>query len=164
MNKVLIVEDEALIAEHLHLILSKDLGIDADIAYKAKAARKMLQEKTYDLILVVHTFEHLLELDQFVQKILSLLAEDGCVYVEVPGLIGLNKKWEDTATEGKFTSSNNIMSYLQFQHNYHFDLTHLMEFWQRNGFEMTQGDEWIRALFKKGQVTGNIGFDNNILS
>ncbi|QNR23404.1 LytR/AlgR family response regulator transcription factor [Croceimicrobium hydrocarbonivorans] len=52
MNKVLIVEDEALIAEHLHLILSKDLGIDADIAYKAKAARKMLQEKTYDLILV----------------------------------------------------------------------------------------------------------------
>ena len=33
----------------------------------------------YDLILVVHTFEHLLELDQFVQKILSLLAEDGCV-------------------------------------------------------------------------------------
>ena len=29
---------------------------------------------------------------------------------------------------------------------------------------MTQGDEWIRALFKKGQVTGNISFDNNILS
>ena len=75
-----------------------------------------------------------------------------------------HKKWEDTATEGKFSSSNNIMSYLQFQHNYHFDLTHLMEFWQRNGFEMTQGDEWIRTLFKKGQVTGNISFDNNILS
>ena len=29
---------------------------------------------------------------------------------------------------------------------------------------MTQGDEWIRTLFKKGQVTGNISFDNNILS
>ncbi|WP_421752775.1 LytR/AlgR family response regulator transcription factor [Croceimicrobium sp.] len=52
MSKVLIVEDEALIAEHLHLIISKDLGIEADIAYKAKVARTMLQEQTYDLILV----------------------------------------------------------------------------------------------------------------
>jgi DNA-binding LytR/AlgR family response regulator len=52
MNKVLIVEDEALIAEHLHLILQKDLGIDADIVYKAKAARELLQQKAYDLILL----------------------------------------------------------------------------------------------------------------
>lgn len=52
MNRVLIVEDEALIAEHLHLILLKDLNINADIAYKAKAARAMLQEEAYDLILL----------------------------------------------------------------------------------------------------------------
>lgn len=52
MNRVLIVEDEALIAEHLHLILQKELGIDADIVYKAKAARELLQKEAYDLILL----------------------------------------------------------------------------------------------------------------
>lgn len=52
MSKVLIVEDEGLIAEHLHLILEKDLGIDADIAYKARTAKEFLQEGKYDLILL----------------------------------------------------------------------------------------------------------------
>ena len=48
------------------------------------------------------------------------------------------------------------MTYLQFQHNYHFDLSHLVEFWQRNGFKMIQGDEWVRALFRKEKVENNI--------
>ena len=52
MNKVLIVEDEALIAEHLHLILEKELGINADIVYKAKTARERMMETQYDLILL----------------------------------------------------------------------------------------------------------------
>jgi len=52
MKKVLIVEDEALIAEHLHLIIQKELNIDADIVYKAKTARERLEENSYDLILL----------------------------------------------------------------------------------------------------------------
>ncbi len=52
MKRVLIVEDEAIIAEHLHLILQKELGLDADIAYKAKTAKALLQEEHYDLILL----------------------------------------------------------------------------------------------------------------
>lgn len=52
MSKVLIVEDEGLIAEHLHLILEKDLGVDADIAYKTRTAKEFLQENSYDLILL----------------------------------------------------------------------------------------------------------------
>jgi len=39
-----------------------------------------------------------------------------------------------------------------------------MEFWQRNGFKMIQGDEWVRALFRKGKVENNINRKNDILS
>ena len=39
-----------------------------------------------------------------------------------------------------------------------------MEFWQRNGFEMVNGDEWVRALFKKGKVQDKISFDYDIFS
>ena len=92
----------------------------------------------YDLILVVHTFEHLLELDQFVQQVLPLLAKDGRIYVEVPGIRNWNREQNMSLKEDGFSSSNNFLSYLQYQHNYHFDLNHLMEFWQRNGFEMIQ--------------------------
>jgi two-component system response regulator LytT len=52
MNKVLIVEDEALIAEHLHLVLHQHLGIDADIAYRAKTALEFINREKYDLILL----------------------------------------------------------------------------------------------------------------
>ncbi|MCR9153326.1 MAG: LytR/AlgR family response regulator transcription factor [Croceimicrobium sp.] len=52
MKRVLIVEDEGLIAEHLGLILEKDLGVEPDIVYRAKTALEFLEEKTYDLILL----------------------------------------------------------------------------------------------------------------
>lgn len=52
MKRVLIVEDEGLIAEHLGLIIEKDLGVEVDIVYKARTAMELLKEKSFDLVLI----------------------------------------------------------------------------------------------------------------
>lgn len=54
MKRVLIVEDEALIAEHLAIILEQEIEVETEIVYRAKTARERLQEQeqTYDLILL----------------------------------------------------------------------------------------------------------------
>ena len=121
-------------------------------------------KQQFDLILLVHSFEHMLDLDKVVRNVHNLLKDKGFVYVEVPGLRNLNRKQADSKNIGRLSSSNNFLNYLQFQHNYHFDLNHLMEFWERNGFKMIQGDEWVRALFRKGKVENNINRKNDILS
>ena len=71
----------------------------------------------------------MLDLDKVVRNVHNLLRDQGCIYVEVPGL-KLEQKTAESKNLGHLTSSNNIMTYLQFQHNYHFDLSHLVEFWQ----------------------------------
>jgi SAM-dependent methyltransferase len=121
-------------------------------------------KQQYDLILLVHSFEHMLDLDDVVSKVHRLLKNEGVVYVEVPGLRNLNRKNTEAKKEDGYISSNNFLGYLQYQHNYHFDLDHLKIFWERNGFEIIQGDEWIRALFKKGDSRISINRKNGILS
>ncbi len=52
MKRVLIVEDEGLIAEHIGLIIEKDHGVEVEIVYKARTAMELLKEKSFDLVLV----------------------------------------------------------------------------------------------------------------
>jgi len=52
MKRVLIVEDEGLIAEHLGLIIEKELDVQVDIVYKARTAMEVLKDKSFDLVLV----------------------------------------------------------------------------------------------------------------
>jgi SAM-dependent methyltransferase len=104
---------------------------------------------SFGLVLLIHSFEHVVKMDETIQSIASRIAPDGLVFVEVPGVFGLNRRKKDAIQSMGSTSSNNFLGYLQFQHNYHFDLEHLRIVWERNGFEMIQGDEWVRAIFRK---------------
>lgn len=121
-------------------------------------------EKKFDLILLIHTFHQLFELDDVVRNVNRLLKDNGRVYVEVPGIRNWNREQKMSLKEDGFASSNNFLLYLQYQHNFHFDLSHMTAFWQRNGFELIKGDEWVRALFKKGEVQESIGLDYDIFS
>ena len=104
---------------------------------------------SFDLVLLIHSFEHVVKMDETIQSIASRIVLDGLVFVEIPGVFGLNRRKKDAIQSMGSTSSNNFLGYLQFQHNYHFDLEHLRIVWERNGFEMIQGDEWVRAIFRK---------------
>ena len=103
----------------------------------------------FDLIMLIHSFEHVINLDATVQSVSNRLAAGGFVFVEVPGIIGWNQIREKSNQAMGLKTSNNFLQYLQFEHNYHFTLEHLKLIWERNGFEMTYGDEWVRAIFRK---------------
>jgi len=105
----------------------------------------------FDVILLIHSFEHMMNLDEVVQNISRYLSAEGIVYVEVPGFRNNVRKRVDSFAEDGYTSNNNFMSYLQYQHNFHFDLSSLRFFWERNGFTVIKGDEWVRLVLKKGE-------------
>jgi len=110
----------------------------------------------YDLILLIHSFEHMQDLDNVIIECKKYIKTNGFVYVEVPGIINWNRVRSKRLTSGGMSSGNNFLGYLQFQHNYHFDAHHLKWFWERNGFETIQLDEWVRALFKSSSDQNNL--------
>ena len=121
-------------------------------------------EEQYDLILLVHVFEHMLALGDVANQVACLLKPGGWVYVEVPGIRNWNRLRNDAKQEDGYVSSNDFLGYLQYQHNYHFDLAHLFGFWQRNGFELVQGDEWCRMILKRGKKIQEISPKTKILT
>lgn len=108
-----------------------------------------------DLIIISHVFEHMLDLDKEIEDIKNIINPGGYVYVEVPGLLNWNRCHSQQLKEDGYESGNNLMMYLQFQHNYHFDLYHLTSFWTRHGFKLVRGDEWGRAVFRFPGVAKN---------
>ena len=106
-----------------------------------------------DLIILSHVFEHFVDIDKSIADVRKMLTPRGYVYVEVPGLLNWNRKSSDFISEDGCKSSNNFLMYLQSVHNYCFDLEKVSSFFERNGFEMVIGDEWVRALFRKSDST-----------
>jgi|SaaInlStandDraft_3_1057020.scaffolds.fasta_scaffold17706_2 2-polyprenyl-3-methyl-5-hydroxy-6-metoxy-1,4-benzoquinol methylase len=150
-----------------HLIGKRVVGCDFDDRF-LQSGRSLGMElltgdvesipalNSFDLVLLIHSFEHVVKMDETIQSIASRIVPDGLVFVEVPGVFGWNRTKSDTMQSMGLKSSNNVLGYLQFQHNYHFDLNHLKIIWERNGFEMIRGDEWVRAIFRKKKISENV--------
>ena len=109
----------------------------------------VVTQNNFDLIMLIHSFEHVVSLDKTINSISKKTAPNGLIFIEVPGIIGWNKTRNNFSTDMGLKSSNNFMNYIQFQHNYHFNLECLKNIWEMNGFEMIYGDEWVRAIFRK---------------
>ena len=107
---------------------------------------------SFDIIMLVHSFEHFLDLGEQIRKIENFCSDETIIYVEVPGIRNWNRINRDFLSQDGFVSSNNFLDYLQYQHNYHFELTTLSQFWSSCGFESFYGDEWVRAIFKLGKA------------
>ena len=114
------------------------------------------ESRKFDLIMLIHSFEHLINLDEMVKQVSSHLNPGGFVFVEVPGIVNWNRTINNKKSDMGLNSSNNFMGYLQFQHNYHFDLGHLKYIWERNNFEIVEGDEWVRAIFKRNEANSDV--------
>jgi|TARA_Y100000294_G_scaffold103735_1_gene96285 SAM-dependent methyltransferase len=143
-----------------HLLGKQVLGCDFDDKYLSigrqhgmnlitGGVQSIPKNKQFDLILLIHVFEHFIDLEKEIKTIDTLLNEDGFIYVEVPGLLNWNRKKSALIKEDGFCSSNNFLEYLQFQHNYHFDMLHLSSLWNKNGFNAICCDEWVRIIFQK---------------
>jgi ubiquinone/menaquinone biosynthesis C-methylase UbiE len=103
--------------------------------------------QTFDLVMLIHSYEHVIDLHGTIEQVKQRLNEGGMVFVEVPGLLNWNRPRARLLQDMGLRSSNNFLNYLQLQHNYHFDLSHLCFLWEQAGFDMIYGDEWVRAVF-----------------
>ena len=104
-------------------------------------------ERGYDLVMLIHSYEHVIDLQDTIEQVRLRLNEGGMVYVEVPGLLNWNRTRTQSQRDMGLESSNNFLNYLQMQHNYNFDLSHLSFLWKQAGFNRIYGDEWVRAVF-----------------
>lgn len=93
----------------------------------------------YDLIVLSHLFEHIVDLNEFLDKIKKISNPHTILYIEVPGIFGYFK---DTAHyQYKFEHFHTIA------HVYNFTMQSLCRVLGKNGFVLIKGDEKVRGLF-----------------
>ena len=94
-----------------------------------------------DIIIYHHVLEHISYINRELSLIYRHLADDGVLYVEVPGL------------KGCFYHEQRKMDFLRslhLAHIYYFTKTTLYNLMQKNGFHRLNIDNRIRSIFKKG--------------
>lgn len=97
-----------------------------------------------DILILSHVFEHLPDLDQATDQINLLVHDDSLIYMEVPGVIDLENK-----TEYLY----DYQLYNVLAHMFNFSLTTLSQVMGTKGFVLIEGDEYVRAIFTKGNVS-----------
>lgn len=95
-------------------------------------------DKAPDLVIINHVLEHLLDPNQDLKKLFSLIKDDTLVYVSVPGVKLMTRKKEA-----------DLLLWLQNAHIYYFSLKTIEILFKKNGFDLIYGDEGLRAIFKK---------------
>lgn len=101
-------------------------------------------ERRPDLIIYSHVLEHVYDPNRELAKVRELLAPDGCLYIEVPGI----KATRTNVFQGDF------MQMFHLAHIYNFTLATLTGLLADNGFQLIAGNEEVRALFRKGDAAG----------
>ena len=105
---------------------------------------------TYDLIILSHLLEHIIDLDSFIQQLSQRINPQGYLYIELPGILMTGY------TYGKLNRS------LQNAHTYYFTLATLTNIMNKNGFSLVKGDEWIQSVWQYTGVKTN-SFSNEYL-
>jgi SAM-dependent methyltransferase len=103
---------------------------------------ELLARGKADILILSHVFEHFPDLVLATEQIKMMTHENSLVYIEVPGVADLENKREYLF---------NYQLYCVLAHTYNFTLSTLAQVMSRQGFELLEGDEYVRAVFRKGQ-------------
>jgi len=90
----------------------------------------------FDLIILSHVFEHFTDLEKELSILKGVLSNEGLLYIEVPGLMNLERYNSD------------LIDYLVHAHNYNFNLASLRNVLVSNGFALVNGNERVQGLFR----------------
>jgi len=90
-----------------------------------------------NLVILSHVLEHFSYPLKNLNEVSKLLADDGYIYIEVPGIFKIHDTYGD------------VLLFLQNAHLYHFTLNTLSSLMAQAGFKLIKGDENICALFQK---------------
>lgn len=104
---------------------------------------ELLEAGKADILILSHVFEHFPDLAQATEQINKLIHDDSLIYIEVPGVVDLENKREYLF---------NYQLYCVLAHTYNFSLSTLARVMSTRGFGLVEGDEYVRAVFKKGRL------------
>ena len=91
--------------------------------------------KKYDIVLMIHTIEHLLDPERSLKRIANVLLEDGgLLYIQTPGILNLK-------AEGYNLNVN-----MGLGHVFYFSFETLHNFLLKAGFEIIKADEGINVI------------------
>jgi SAM-dependent methyltransferase len=137
-------------ADHGYRVKGIDLG-DEYVAFgRDKFCLDLLVGRFADLqlnehpclIIYSHVLEHLLTPRRELALVHERLAEDGILYLEVPGVKNLLYDYDC-----------DFLKYLQNAHTFHFTLATLRNLLRLSGFQICAGNEVIRSVFRKDYRT-----------
>jgi SAM-dependent methyltransferase len=111
-----------------------------------------LEEKRFDAITLWHVLEHVYPLNERIQKLKSLLKDDGVLIVAVPN--------HNTAEEKKY--KENWAAYDVPRHIWHFDKTSMRSLMKNNGLEVVEVrpmvfDAYYISMISEGYKNGKGG-------
>ena len=107
-------------------------------------------DRQADLLIYSHSLEHMSNVDRALIEAKEILSAEGMIYIEVPGIMYWNRKRSESIQDQWLRSGNDLLAYLQMEHNYCFEWRTLKHFAARNGLAPVIGDEFIRSLFQRG--------------
>jgi len=119
-----------------------EYGRKKGLALEAGGAENLNQYAPADLVILAHVLEHFRDPLAELRKIRHLLAPEGLLYVEVPGLFWIEKSY-----------SGDFGRYLQNAHVYHFCLESLDYVLSLSGLSRQAGNEEVRAIYSYSNVS-----------
>lgn len=90
-----------------------------------------------DLIILSHTLEHILEPIKELRNLRNVSNKDTLLYIEVPGIKNLQHSY-----------NQDLLQYLQNAHVYHFTLGSLVNLLNKAGWDLIEGSEYIKSVFR----------------
>ncbi len=102
----------------------------------------------YDLIILRHVFEHMLQPNEELSRLRMLLCEGGLLFIEVPGTFQTGLELSDP------------MELFNIFHPYGYSLENLSCIMRTNGFRLLQGDEHVYSLWQQGPEETDVQWKN----
>lgn len=105
------------------------------------------------IVIYEQVLEHIFNLDEEIIELKKLITPETLVYIGVPGIRNLeHPRYE-----------YDLLPFLQIPHLVHFDLQSLQTIMHKHGFELLNGNEQVRAVFKyKGDKIAPLKFKNKV--
>jgi SAM-dependent methyltransferase len=113
----------------------------------------LIDKAPFDLVILSHVFEHITDPWKLMADIKPMLAPDGLVYIEVPGLQAIPSAYGDP------------LRYFQNAHLWNFDLESLTAVMAGYGYRRVRGNEFIRSVFTPDDTavrTDTNGYDRTV--
>jgi len=109
----------------------------------------------FDCIILSHVLEHFADPHEDLRLVKQMLAPNGLLYIEVPGVMDIHNKVEYKC---------DYLRYTVLAHMYNFSLGTLSNLVTGNGFEIVTGNEYARSLFrqKNGASPETMNYYNKI--